>query len=80
MLRAAWQNLKSGGLLIVHDDVEINLYDVLGMLGEVQTYSTIVASKIQRNVNISHYSSIQESKLIKEKQDQGRVFLVVKKT
>lgn len=80
MLRAAWQNLKSGGLLIVHDDVEINLYDVLGMLGEVQTYSSIVASKIQRNVNISHYSSIQESKLIKEKQGQGRVFLVVKKT
>lgn len=80
MLRAAWENLKSGGLLIVHNDSIINLYDVLGMFGEVQTYSSIVASKIQRNVNISHYSSIQESKLMKEKLDQGHVFLAVKKT
>lgn len=83
LLRAAWENLKSGGLLIVHNDSvvnsEANLYDVLGMLGEVQTYSSIVASKIQRNVNISHYSSIQESRLVNEKQDQGHVFLAVKK-
>lgn len=79
ILRLAWQHLRPGGLLIVHEDSKVYLYDVLGEFGELQAYSSIVASKIQRNVNISHYSSIQESKLLEEKHDQGNVFLAVKK-
>jgi hypothetical protein len=80
ILRLAWENLKPGGLLIVHGDLKNYLYDILGEFGELQAYSSIVASKIQRNVNISHYSSIQESKLIEEKHDQENVFLAVKKS
>jgi len=78
-LTEAWQNLNSGGILIVHEESQINLYDLLSTFGEIQTYSSIVASKIQRNVNISHYSSILESKLNQEKYDQSKVFLAVKK-
>jgi len=80
ILANAWRNLNSGGLLIVHEELQINLYDLLSKFGDVQTYSTIVASKLQHNVNISHYSTLQESKLIQEKNDQGHVFLAVKKS
>jgi len=79
LLINAWAKLKPGGLLIAYDDSTINLYNALEMFGEVQTYSSIVASKIQQNVNISHYSSIQESKLIKEKHNQDNGFLTVQK-
>jgi hypothetical protein len=79
MLREAWQKLTPGGVLIVYEDLKTDLYDVLGIFGEVHTYSSIVASKIQLDIDISHYSSIQQSNLIKEKHDQGRVFLTVQK-
>ena len=87
LLNRVWKKLKPGGLLIVYEDltdnddaIESNVFcSQLGELGEVQMYSTIVASKIQHDVNVSHYSSIQEEKLLKEKRDLKKAFRVVQK-
>jgi len=79
ILKEVWQKLTPGGLLVVYEDPKTDLYDVLGLFGKVHTYSSIVASEIQQEIDISHYSSIQESNLIKEKDDQGKVFLTVQK-
>ena len=53
---------------------------MLKKLGELQVYSSIVSAKIQHDIEISHYSSIQESKLAEEKRKQTKVFRVVQKT
>ena len=88
VLTKAWRQVKPMGLLIIYEDLSenkenIDAVDINGMLeqfGQAQRYSSIVASKIQANINISHYSSIQESKLVEEKQNQAKVFRVVQKT
>ncbi len=87
MLTKAWELVKPMGLLIVYEDLAINnqildvvdLNSMLEKFGNVQRYSSIVASKIQANIDISHYSSIQESKLVEEKHNQAKVFRVVQK-
>ncbi len=86
-LHKAWQQVTPKGLLIVYEDLEakgqpldaVSLNRMLQEFGEVQVYSSIVASKIQQDVEISHYSSIQETRLVKEKHDQERVFRVLHK-
>lgn len=80
----AWENLNDKGLLIVHDAMPAawqnsDLHKKLESLGNLSTYSSIVASKIETDVEISHYSSIQESKLREEKLEQCTVFKVVEK-
>ena len=87
LLNRAWHKLKPGGLLIIYEDLTDNddaieqndFCSQLCELGEVQMYSTIVASKIQQDINVSHYSSIQEKKLLQEKRDLKKVFRVVQK-
>lgn len=87
MLNQAWQQVKNMGLLIVYEDLvankqTLNSTDLNGLLekfGEVQSYSSIVSSKIQDEIEVSHYSSIQESRLVEEKRDQAKVFRVVQK-
>jgi hypothetical protein len=87
MLNRAWEQVKPGGLLVVYEDFGSNMHDLnvsdftsmLEKFGEVQIYSSIVAAKIQENVEISHYSSIQEAKLGEEKRDQIKVYRVVHK-
>lgn len=69
MAHAGW---KIEGASKLHTKIE--------SLGSVNTNSSIVVEKIQQNVEISHYSSIQESKLRKEKQEQTKVFKVVEKS
>ena len=88
MLHKAWEQVKAQGLLIVHEDLEANkqtlnptdLNGMLKKLGELQVYSSIVSAKIQHDIEISHYSFIQESKLAEEKRKQTKVFRVVQKT
>ena len=87
LIDQAWDNLNMNGLLIVHDTMpsawqklgETGLHQKLENLGVLSTYSSIVASKIDENVEISHYSSIQEGKLAEEKEQQTTVFKVIKK-
>jgi len=87
LLANAWKQIKPGGLLIVYEDPGANnqrasaeeLNKMLENFGSVQFYSSIVASRIQENTAISHYSTIQESYLVKEKRDKNRVFRVVNK-
>lgn len=87
MLNRAWEQVKPGGLLVVYEDFGSNMHDLnvsdftsmLEKFGEVQIYLSIVAAKIQENVEISHYSSIQEAKLGEEKRDQIKVYRVVHK-
>ncbi|MFK7815820.1 MAG: hypothetical protein AB8B92_05745 [Gammaproteobacteria bacterium] len=84
----AWDNLSLNGLLIVHDVMpsawhalgEDGLHKKLENLGSLSTYSSIVATKIEEGVEISHYSTIQEVKLVEEKSQQRTVFKVIKKT
>ncbi len=84
----AWGNLKQNGLMVVHDAMpsawhisdENGLHSKLENLGSLSTYSSIVATKIEESVEISHYSTIQEAKLIEEKNQQNTVFKVIKKT
>ena len=84
----AWQKLNPKGCLIVHDEMQAGwqnegasaLHAKLESLGKISTYSSIVAEKIQQDVEISHYSSIQEAKLRDEKLQQTRVFKVIEKT
>jgi len=88
LIDKAWNSLENNGLLIVHDSMptgwhtlgEGSLHHKLNGLGSLTTYSSIVASKIEENVEISHYSSIQESKLKTENQEQAAVFKVIEKT
>jgi len=70
LIDKAWENLNTR---------ESVLHDKLASLGELSTYSSLVASKIQDDVEISHYSTIQEEKLRIEKQEQINVFKVVQK-
>lgn len=87
LLGTAWKQVKPGGLLIVYEDSGVNnqrtraeeLNKLLEKFGSVQFYSSIVASRIQENTAISHYSTIQENYLVKEKRDKTRVFRVVNK-
>jgi len=87
LIDQAWDNLNTNGLLIIHDTMpsawhklgELGLHQKLENLGVLSTYSSIVASKIEGNVEISHYSSIQEGKLVEEKKQQTTVFKVIKK-
>ncbi len=87
LIDKAWGKLESDGILIVHDVMpsawhqagKSAIHDKLISLGELSTYSSIVASKINDNVEISHYSSIQEEKLRQEKQEQTTVFKVIQK-
>jgi len=87
LIDQAWDNLNMNGLLIVHDTMpsawhklgETGLHQKLENLGVLSTYSSIAASKIEENVEISHYSSIQEGKLVEEKEQQTTVFKVIKK-
>ncbi len=83
-----WQKLKPKGCMIFHDEMQAGwqnegvnkVHAKLESLGAISTYSSIVAEKIQDNIDISHYSSIQESKLQEEKKQQTRVFKVIEKT
>ncbi len=83
----AWNNLNQNGLLIVHDAMpsawhtssDRGLHQKLANLGSLSTYSSIVATKIEDDIEISHYSTIQESKLAEEKNQQNTVFKVIQK-
>jgi len=87
LIDKAWDNLNLNGMLIVHDVMptawhksgDTGLHQKLENLGALSTYSSIVASKIEDNVEISHYSTIQESKLVEEKIQQETVFKVIQK-
>jgi hypothetical protein len=87
MLNAAWEQVKPNGLLVVYEDLGANhqtisaenLDKILEQYGAVQFYSSIVASKIHENIEISHYSTVQESHLVKEKRDKTKVFRVINK-
>ena len=87
LIDQAWEKLESQGILIVHEVMpnawheagNNALHDRLASLGELSTYSSIVASKISDSVEISHYSTIQEEKLRQEKQNQSTVFKVIQK-
>ena len=87
LLNTAWEQVKPDGLLVVYEDYGVNhqtinvenLDEMLKKYGTVQFYSSIVASKIQENIEISHYSTIQETNLAKEKRDKTKVFRVINK-
>jgi len=88
LLNRIWQHLTPGGLLIIYDD-QINNDHVLDALylndlpsfnGDILLYSSIVASKIQQTTDISHYSSIQESRLESEKLNKHNIFRVLQKS
>jgi hypothetical protein len=87
MLNAALEQVKPDGLLVVYEDLGANhqtisaenLDKILEQYGAVQFYSSIVASKIHENIEISHYSTVQESHLVKEKRDKTKVFRVINK-
>lgn len=84
LIDKAWDNLNANGLLIVHDVMprawqSTELHNKLENLGHLNTYSSIVASKIEANIEISHYSTIQEGKLVDEKNQQTTVFKVIQK-
>ncbi len=88
LLRQAWGQVESMGLLIIYEDLQADqrgcnvadLRSTLEKFGDVQIYSSIVATKIHAHIDISHYSSIQESRLIEEKREQTKAFRVVQKT
>jgi precorrin-6B methylase 2 len=87
LLTSAWEQVKPNGLLVVYEDLGANyqttsaenLDKMLETFGTVQFYSSIVASRIQENTEISHYSTIQEDHLVKEKRDKTKVFRVINK-
>jgi hypothetical protein len=87
MLNSAWEQVKPNGLLVVYENLgenhqtisAENLNKMLEKFGTVQFYSSIVASRIQENTEISHYSTIQESHLVKEKRDKTKVYRVINK-
>ncbi len=87
LIDKAWNSLNINGVLIVHDEMPVawhtlgegSVHQKLEKLGALSTYSSIVASKIEDNVDISHYFSIQEGKLLEEKKQQSNVFKVVQK-
>ncbi|MGH1537405.1 MAG: hypothetical protein ACRBDX_05095 [Gammaproteobacteria bacterium] len=87
LIDQAWNSLDSNGLLIVHDAMPVawhtlgqgGLHHKFESLGVVSTYSSIVASKIEDDIEISHYSTIQEQKLLEEKNQQSNVFKIVQK-
>ena len=84
LIDKAWNNLKPSGLLILHDAMpagwqKSKFHQKLAAIGELSTYSSIVASKIEANVEISHYSTLQEEKLREEKLQQSNVFKVIQK-
>ncbi len=82
----AWSQVKPNGLLVILDDLEkttsidMQVYDqFLSKYGQADFYSSIVASKIQPDIEISHYSTIQERNLVEEKQNKTNVFRVIRK-
>ena len=87
LLDKAWASLNANGLLIVHDvmpaawhqSAAAGLHSKLESFGVLSTYSALVASKIEDDVEISHYSTIQEAKLLEERQQQSTVFKVIQK-
>ncbi len=85
LIDKVWAKIKPNGLLITHDAMpsgwqQNRLHQKMAGLGPLSTYSSIVASKIEENTEISHYSTLQEGKLREEKQKQTNVFKVIQKS
>ncbi len=88
LLATAWEQVNPNGLLVVYEELEVSdptinaekLDDMLKKYGAVKYYSSIVASKIQEDIEVSHYSTIQEHKLAEEKRDKLNVFRVINKS
>ena len=87
LIKATWQLVKPGGLLIVHQNKysqssELNpeqIESLLSTLGTTRYYSSIAASEHKANVDISHYSLIIEQELKEENSHKEGVFWVVQK-
>ncbi len=86
LLDQTWKSLNTNGVLIVYEDLSTNqsltmeeLNLELENFASVHKYSSIVASRIQENVEISHYSTLQEAKLVEEKQNEAKIFRVMQK-
>lgn len=85
LLKAAFNQLSSGGVLIVYEDLSgnnaeaVELDKMLESLGQVKTHSTIATRLIEPAVEISQYSLAVEENLRQEKQKRENVFRVIQK-
>lgn len=87
LIKATWQLLHSGGLLIVHQNKHLpspefnpaQIKSLLNTFGTTRYYSSIAASEHKENVDISHYSLIIEQELKDENSHKEGVFWVVQK-
>jgi hypothetical protein len=87
LIKATWQLLSPGGLLIVHQNKhsqspKLNpeqIESLLSTLGTTRYYSSIAASEHKATVDISHYSLIIEQELRDENNHKEGVFWVVQK-
>jgi len=82
LLKQAWDRLEIGGVLIVKEQQETldTVIPLLESFGTMCCYSSIVASKVNEDEQISHYSSLIEQELIVENQTKQSVFRVIQKT
>jgi hypothetical protein len=81
LLLKAWQKVTVGGLLIIKDEQNINdnIKSLLASFGSINYYSSIVASKIIDDEQISHYSSKIEQELVIESRDKNQAFHIIEK-
>lgn len=85
VIRESLSHLKENGIIILFENFSNNLKILekldlyLSSIGELNYYSSIVASKIEPNIAISHYSIAIEDELVQEAKNKDKVFRVIKK-
>ena len=86
VLEQAWSRLPASGILVVYEDLSEKdltaeaLDQLLNPLGTISYYSSIVASKIQSNTEISQYSLAVEEDLRQENISKQSVYRVIQKS
>lgn len=81
VFESAMEKLAPGGILIIHEaqGLSDDLVFELERYPNIQYYSSIVASKLNKGEVISHYCSLVEAELVKENHNRKSTFRVLRK-
>lgn len=81
LLAIALEKLSPGGIVIVYEEqgLATELTQLLDSCSDIKYYSSLVASQLEDDETISHYSSAIERELLAENRDKKAVFRVIQR-
>jgi precorrin-6B methylase 2 len=81
LLANALEKLLPGGILIIYEEqgLSTDILHLLDTFSDIKYYSSLVASQLDDDETISHYSSAIERELLAENEDRRSTFRVIKR-